>query len=470
MRTTRQRQHIFSIRFAVAVGDLILVNALFILAMYLFYRHRGGIELMQMKYDFVLVNMAYALSLFNCGVILDRRVVYSEKIMELVARTVTMFAVVLLAALLILESSILSVGYWFAYFTLLFVSVSIWRISIRHALTRYRSRGGNSRNIIILGAGRIANEVYNSNITNEIYGYKFLGFFDDRNPEDYRVDPTLVKGKLDEVEEFIKQNGVDEVICALPAGDDRKALPIMRYAENNMIRFLIIPDFMRFVSRSVSLGFLDKSIPVVFLRSEPLLKSYNRLLKRTFDIVFSLCFLLTIFPFLFIIIGTIIKLTSKGPIFFKQKRTGENGNTFNCLKFRTMEVNKDADTVQATKDDCRVTRIGSFLRKTNLDETPQFLNVLVGDMSVVGPRPHMLKHTETYSKLIDKYMVRHYAKPGITGWAQVTGFRGETKELSEMEGRVKQDVWYIENWTFWLDIRIIFKTIKNMIRGEENAY
>ena len=153
-----------------------------------------------------------------------------------------------------------------------------------------------------------------------------------------------------------------------------------------------------------------------------------------------------------------------------QKRTGKEGKEFTCIKFRTMTVNKDADEKQATKGDARVTKIGAFMRKTNLDETPQFLNVLIGDMSIVGPRPHMLKHTEIYSHLIDKYMVRHFAKPGITGWAQVTGFRGETKDLSEMEGRIKQDVWYIENWTFWLDLKIIFKTVANMIKGEEKAY
>jgi putative colanic acid biosynthesis UDP-glucose lipid carrier transferase len=301
-------------------------------------------------------------------------------------------------------------------------------------------------------------------------GYKFLGFFDDRTPEEYRVEPSLVKGTLSDVEKFSLENHIDEIICALPAGDDRKAVPIMKFAENNMIRFLIVPDFMRFVNRSVNLGFLEQSIPVVSLREEPLQKSYNRLLKRCFDLVVSLIFTLTVFPFLYIILGTIIKCTSKGPIFFKQKRTGENGREFNCLKFRTMKVNKDADKVQATKGDSRITKIGAFMRKTNLDEMPQFLNVLIGDMSIVGPRPHMLKHTEMYSKLIDKYMVRHYAKPGITGWAQVTGYRGETKELSEMEGRIKQDVWYIENWTFWLDIRIIFKTVANMIKGEEKAY
>jgi putative colanic acid biosynthesis UDP-glucose lipid carrier transferase len=171
-----------------------------------------------------------------------------------------------------------------------------------------------------------------------------------------------------------------------------------------------------------------------------------------------------------VFLGLGIKLTSKGPIFFKQKRTGENGIDFYCYKFRTMCVNQDADSKQATKDDSRVTKIGAFMRKTNLDEMPQFFNVFIGNMSIVGPRPHMLKHTEMYSKLIDQYMIRHFAKPGITGWAQVTGFRGETQRLEEMEGRVKRDVWYIENWSFFLDVRIIFMTVFNMFRGDKNAY
>ena len=159
-----------------------------------------------------------------------------------------------------------------------------------------------------------------------------------------------------------------------------------------------------------------------------------------------------------------------GPLFFRQKRNGLNDKVFYCIKFRSMRVNDDADKVQATKDDPRKTKWGNIMRKTNIDELPQFINVLLGDMSVVGPRPHMLKHTEEYSQLIDKYMVRHFVRPGITGWSQVTGFRGETKELSQMEGRVKGDIWYIEHWTFWLDLYIIFKTIANAIRGEKEAY
>lgn len=212
------------------------------------------------------------------------------------------------------------------------------------------------------------------------------------------------------------------------------------------------------------------SVPVLDIRQEPLAQPENRLAKRLFDIVFSLLFLCTIFPIIFIIIGLAIKITSPGPIFFKQKRSGEENKEFWCYKFRSMRVNKDSDKVQATLNDPRKTRLGNFMRKTSIDELPQFINVLLGDMSVVGPRPHMLKHTEEYSKLIDKYMVRHLVKPGITGWAQVTGFRGETKELWQMEGRVERDIWYLEHWTFMLDLYIIYKTVKNAVKGEKEAY
>ena len=173
---------------------------------------------------------------------------------------------------------------------------------------------------------------------------------------------------------------------------------------------------------------------------------------------------------MFPVLAILIKLNSKGPIFFVQDRSGEDNRSFKCIKFRTMQVNSDADKKQATKEDARITKIGAFMRKTNLDELPQFFNVLWGNMSVVGPRPHMLTHTEEYRKRIDNYLVRHYAKPGITGWAQVNGFRGETKTLDAMEGRVKHDIYYIENWSFLLDLKIVWLTVWNMIRGEENAY
>ena len=201
----------------------------------------------------------------------------------------------------------------------------------------------------------------------------------------------------------------------------------------------------------------------------PLSLPANRLVKRTFDLVISCISLLCLLPII-PIIALIIKIQSPGPIFFKQARTGMNGKEFQCYKFRSMHVNKDADLVQATEHDPRKFSFGNFMRKANIDELPQFWNVFIGNMSIVGPRPHMLHHTETYAQLIDKYMVRHFVKPGVTGWAQVTGFRGETKELWQMEGRVKRDIWYIENWSIWLDLRIIWRTAKQLIIHDQKAY
>ena len=239
---------------------------------------------------------------------------------------------------------------------------------------------------------------------------------------------------------------------------------------NNVVHFYSVPNVSNYLHHRMYFNMIG-SVPYLSFFRDPLSSSVqNRVIKRTFDIVFSLTFLCTIFPIVLLVVAVITKITMPGPLFFRQKRNGLNDKVFYCIKFRSMKVNDDADKVQATKDDPRKIKWGNIMRKTNIDELPQFINVLLGDMSVVGPRPHMLKHTEEYSQLIDKYMVRHFVRPGITGWSQVTGFRGETKELSQMEGRVKGDIWYIEHWTFWLDLYIIFKTIANAIRGEKEAY
>lgn len=202
----------------------------------------------------------------------------------------------------------------------------------------------------------------------------------------------------------------------------------------------------------------------------PLYIGYNNIIKRIFDLMISGIAICTLFPFICLIVGIIIKLTSPGPIFFVQKRTGKDGKDFNCYKFRSMKINKEADEVQATANDPRKTPFGNFIRNTSIDEIPQLINVFLGDMSLIGPRPHMVKHTEMYSNLIDNYMDRHAVKPGITGWAQVTGLRGETKELSQMENRVKADIWYIKNWSLLLDLKIILKTISTILLGDKNAY
>lgn len=202
----------------------------------------------------------------------------------------------------------------------------------------------------------------------------------------------------------------------------------------------------------------------------PLELAGNKALKRAFDVVFSLTVLCTLFPVLLLVVALVTECTMPGRLFFVQKRTGLNGKVFNCYKFRTMRKNAEADSVQATRSDMRVTRWGHILRKTNIDEMPQFLNVLLGDMSIVGPRPHMVKHTEQFSQLIDGYMARHQVKPGITGWSQIYGFRGETRTLVQMRNRIKYDIWYIRHWHFALDLYIVYKTVANTFRGDKNAY
>jgi putative colanic acid biosynthesis UDP-glucose lipid carrier transferase len=243
---------------------------------------------------------------------------------------------------------------------------------------------------------------------------------------------------------------------------------VSRFCDRHVVRFFYVPVSVESIGLNLKREMLE-DIEIFTTYENPLQNSVNRAIKRVFDIVFSLIFLIPT-AILLPVIWLIIKIQSPGPLLFKQVRTGLDGREFKCYKFRSMHVNKDADRLQATKDDPRKFPFGNFMRKANIDELPQFFNVLQGRMSIVGPRPHMLAHTEEYSKLIDKYMVRHFVKPGVTGWAQVTGFRGETKELWQMEGRVKRDIWYMEHWSIWLDIRIIWLTFKTIFVLDKNAY
>jgi len=247
-------------------------------------------------------------------------------------------------------------------------------------------------------------------------------------------------------------------------------IALYKYCENNLIRFYALPIYLSYLRRNMRVNHIGSTV-LLSPRREPLRALENRFLKRTVDLIVSFIFLFTVFPIIYVIVALIIKRQSPGPVIFAQRRNGLNGEVFRCYKFRSMHVNKNADTQQATAHDPRKFPFGNFMRRTNIDELPQFVNVFLGKMSLVGPRPHMLKHTEEYSQIVSKYMVRHWVKPGITGWAQVNGFRGETRELEQMEKRVKADIWYVENWSFWLDIRIIWRTLLNMLfHKDENAY
>ena len=273
---------------------------------------------------------------------------------------------------------------------------------------------------------------------------------------------------LDKVADFVNMNKIDVIYYTHDAEDNGLISRIMRIAEEVGASFIYVPKFNKMLNGQFQPSSMG-NMPILKHSISPLHKSWNKVLKRILDLMVSVPFLI-VSPIIFIPVAIIIKLTSPGPVIFKQKRTGIYGRDFMCYKFRTMRVNADSDKVQATENDPRKTKFGDFLRRSSIDELPQFFNVLLGNMSVVGPRPHMLSHTEEYSALIDKYMVRHAVKPGITGWAQVNGYRGGTKHLWQMEKRVEYDVWYIRNWNIFLDIKIIFLTAFNGLRKDKNAY
>lgn len=257
---------------------------------------------------------------------------------------------------------------------------------------------------------------------------------------------------------LVRQHAVNELIIFAPFGQTINFQKIFDEVENLGVRVSIIPDMSLSVPMPLQAGQIS-GYPVFLLRQFPLDLAINKLWKRLFDTVFSAAVLLVCSP-VFLITAALVKITSPGPALFKQKRTGYNQKDFYLYKFRSMRFDRQkADTLQATESDPRITPIGRFMRRTNMDELPQFWNVLRGDMAVVGPRPHMLSHTEEFSGRVAGYLRRHYVRPGITGWAQVNGWRGPTETDEALAARVKFDLWYVENWTLWLDIKIILMTV-----------
>jgi putative colanic acid biosynthesis UDP-glucose lipid carrier transferase len=337
----------------------------------------------------------------------------------------------------------------------------VWRIVYFYFNKVFVNKTLNFKNVVIVGFGDLSWEMRKFFRLHPEFGYRFLGYFDEKltNRE---VRP------LGEIFSFCKAKGVQEIYCCIPYTSNDHIRSLIDFGVDNLIKVKLITDYRGFFSRGVSLETYD-NIPVLNVAAVPLDERKNQILKRAFDIIFSTVVLIFIFSWLFPIIAFLIKVSSPGPIFFKQQRAGKGNQPFNCLKFRTMVLN-DRGFKQATKNDPRVTHIGKFLRKTSLDELPQFLNVLVGDMSIIGPRPHPLKLNEEFYPKIEKFMARHYIKPGITGLAQAKGYRGETKTDHSMRGRVKLDRFYIENWSFILDLKIVIATVIALIKGDQQAY
>ena len=342
-----------------------------------------------------------------------------------------------------------------------FVIISLFKLTLFYALQSYRlGFGGNFRKTIVIGNDESVTELKEFFLNQKELGYENRMTFKFNHPSDLN---------LDECFDFILTRNIDEVYCSANELDESQISRLITFCENNF-------KILKFISKRG--GLLSKKLKtdtyglstVQSLREMPLSNDFNTILKRTFDIVFSLFVIVLLLSWITPIIGLIIKIESRGPVFFKQTRNGIKFREFICYKFRSMIENNNADIQQATKNDKRVTKIGKILRKTSLDELPQFFNVLIGNMSVVGPRPHMIRENERYSKSVDKFMVRHFVKPGITGLAQVKGFRGEIETDEDIINRVKYDIYYLENWSLILDLNIVFLTTINFLTGQKKAY
>jgi putative colanic acid biosysnthesis UDP-glucose lipid carrier transferase len=361
----------------------------------------------------------------------------------------------------------ISFEYMIAVYAIAMGLTFVFRFLYINFVKYYKQSAINNTKVIIVGVNMAGISLYNYFQSYKSFGYTFLGFFDQKtrnNPYNH-----LVKGNIEDLKSYCKKENIDEIYVALPNLPPAFIEELQKFADSNFIYLRIaLEEKERALPNSNVFTFGD--VKVMSLRKEPLSSKLNQILKRAFDIFFAFMVISLIFPWLFPIIALFIKMEDPaGPVFFVQKRPGKKNRLFGCYKFRSMRVN-NASHVQATKNDSRITKVGAFLRKTSLDELPQFFNVLLGDMSVVGPRPNMVKQLEEYSKTIENYQFRHFVTPGITGYAQVSGFRGETREDGLMEKRVEYDVMYMEKWSLFFDIKIIFLTVWNAIRGEENAY
>lgn len=454
--------------FGVILGDLILMNALFTM-MYHLWSHVSNDPIFSGGYwEMVAFNtLCYIASTYYNGVVLHLRKTRNLSIISKVTKNCLKFAVISIAFITLAGYEAISTRFMILFHFVNYILLIIWRLSCHRIVLKLRSLGRNSTTCIYLGSSSSIRELYEEQ-SHKSTGYRVLGYFDE-SPDEKMSKKLPYLGNLDKVMDYLNTERVDNIYSCLPSSRSQLILQTIHWSEQNFAHFFHVPHMRNYLHHRMWFDTIG-DVPVLSLHASPLNEIDNRFIKRAFDFIMSGLFLCTVFPFIYIIVGGIIKITSPGPIFFKQKRNGINGKEFWCYKFRSMKVNKDADKIQATKNDPRKTKFGDFMRKTNIDELPQLINVFLGDMSLVGPRPHMLKHTEEYSQLIDNYMVRHFVKPGITGWAQVTGFRGETKELHQMEGRVKADIWYLEHWSFLLDLLCIYKTFANVIIGEKNAY
>lgn len=464
-----ENRYIFFLIVLLFVGDLIGINCSFMIAFFWDSQSNAFIQSSHYNLDLLIFNATWIASAFFMQLYHRETAQRTEFIFQKTWRAIVLHILTFNVVILLTDYASYSKSFLIYIFAFEICAFVISRFVVTAFEQYHIKRVRFKKKIAIIGYNETAKRLADYFLKNQMT-YNFAGFFD-HTQETYEdnLNQEVIR-PLDSLIEYATQNEVAEVYSTLFPEDHQNLNKLLSVAEQNCVRFKFIPDVTKIINSNYAIDTYFDEIPVLSTRTEPLVHIANRIFKRSFDILFSLGVIIFLLSWLIPILAVIIKLQSKGPVFFMQLRSGRDNKPFWCYKFRSMTVNHDSDHKQATKGDARVTNIGAFMRKTSIDELPQFFNVLIGNMSIVGPRPHMLKHTEEYKAIIHQYMVRQLLKPGITGWAQVNGFRGETKDQKQMVKRVEHDIWYIENWSLMLDIKVIFLTIINTAKGEENAY
>ena len=448
-----------------AFGDLFVFNLAFISSYWIRFGELSQLLLSPYAEFWGLANLLWLLvSLLTRPYEVSRLESYMSIARKMVRSTLWHF-VITTSSFVFLQAYIYSRYHLVLFYASFLLMVIAWRVTAAYFLKIYRKLGFNQSNIVIVGYNDLGLRLQEFFRNHPEKGYRVLGFFDE-NPQNHS---PLIKGDLALLPDFVLKNEIEEIFCSLEKISAEQISKLKHFADQHYKRIKFIPNFGELAKEDVAFEKYG-DVAVVLARHEPLNDRLNQWLKRAFDIAFALGVLVFILSWLVPLIALLIRLDSKGPVFFKQKRSGKEGKDFFCFKFRTMYLNQEADTRQASRNDSRITKVGRFLRKTSLDEFPQFINVLLGDMSVVGPRPHPIALNERFSPVIEKFMVRHLVKPGVTGLAQAKGYRGETRELRQMANRIRMDVFYVENWSFLLDLKIIFWTVFSVLKGDKNAF
>ncbi|MBP6754820.1 MAG: undecaprenyl-phosphate glucose phosphotransferase [Bacteroidia bacterium] len=455
------------------ISDILILNTCFFTSkLVTIYVFNNIYQIPENLLPFILYsNFIWLLLCQVFGIYTIMRFDNAAKIISRTIKLLIVYLIILYLDVFFLRYIKISLLYIINYSISFSIILILSRILQIYILKTLRKKGVNNKKVVIVGINQNTFELSKTLNSELSFGYKVLGFFSNKETGIELTKSINIIGSYKEIFNYCENNIVDEIYLSTENFEQNEIKKIVKFCDSNFIRFKIVPNFQKenIFNNRLTIDFYGDT-PILVLRKEPLQKQTNIILKRLFDFTFSFLIILILYPVIFPIVIIIQKLTSKGPVFFIQKRSGQDNQEFNCIKFRTMFQNKYDNINGTIKNDPRITPFGKFLRKSRIDELPQFINVFKGDMSVVGPRPHMLKHTEEYSKIVDEFVVRHFVKPGITGWAQTTGYIDESKKLQEMKDKIKKDIWYIENWSFALDVKIIALTLIKIVTKDKNAY